>query len=29
MTDSKKVTRRRHSAELKTLVIEECAQPGA
>jgi transposase len=29
MTDSKKVTRRRHSSELKALVLEECARPGA
>jgi transposase len=29
MTDSKKITRRRHSAELKALVLDECAQPGA
>jgi transposase len=29
MTDSKKVSRRRHSAELKALVLEECSQPGA
>lgn len=29
MKDSKKITRRRHSAELKTQVLCECAQPGA
>ena len=29
MRDSKKVMRRRHSVELKTLVLAECAQPGA
>lgn len=29
MTDSNKITRRRHSAELKALVLDECAQPGA
>ena len=29
MKDSKKITRRRHSAELKALVLSECAQPGA
>ena len=28
MKDSKKITRRRHSAELKALVLSECAQPG-
>jgi transposase len=27
--DSKKITRRRHSAELKAQVLSECAQPGA
>ena len=29
MTDSKKISRRRHSAELKALVLRECAAPGA
>lgn len=29
MTDSKKHTRRRYSAEPKALLIEECAQPCA
>jgi transposase len=29
MKDSKKITRRRHSAELKAQVLSECAQPGA
>jgi transposase len=29
MKDSKKVMRRRHSVELKALVLAECAQPGA
>ena len=29
MQDSKKVTRRRHSAELKAQILRECAQPGA
>ena len=29
MTDSKKVTRRRHSAELKAQVLAQCAVPGA
>lgn len=29
MKDSKKVTRRHHSAELKAQVLRECAQPGA
>ena len=29
MKDSKKITRRRHGAELKALVLSECAQPGA
>jgi transposase len=29
MKDSKKITRRRHSAELKARVLGECAQPGA
>jgi transposase len=28
MKDSKKITRRRHSAELKAQVLSECAQPG-
>jgi len=28
MKDSKKVTRRRHSAELKAQVLNECEQPG-
>ena len=29
MKDSSKIIRRRHSAELKALVLSECAQPGA
>ncbi|WP_096671793.1 IS66-like element accessory protein TnpA [Polaromonas sp. AET17H-212] len=29
MKDSKKIVRRRHSAELKAQVLGECAQPGA
>ena len=29
MTYSKKITRRRHSAELKAQVLSECTQPGA
>jgi transposase len=29
MKDSKKITRRRHSAELKAQVLSECEQPGA
>ena len=29
MEESKKITRRRHSAELKAQVLSECAQPGA
>ena len=29
MKDSRKITRRRHSAELKAQVLSECAQPGA
>ena len=29
MQDSKKTTRRRHSADLKAQVLSECAQPGA
>jgi transposase len=29
MKDAKKMTRRRHSAELKAQVLAECAQPGA
>lgn len=29
MKDAKKITRRRHSAELKAQVLSECAQPGA
>ena len=29
MKDSRKVTRRRHGAELKAQVLRECAQPGA
>jgi transposase len=29
MKDSKKITRRRHSDELKAQVLSECAQPGA
>jgi transposase len=29
MEDAKKMTRRRHSAELKTQILAECAQPGA
>ena len=29
MKDSKKIVRRRHSAELKVQVLSECAQPGA
>jgi transposase len=29
MEDSKKSTRRRHSAELKAQILSECAQPGA
>ena len=29
MKDSKKIVRRRHSAELKAQVLSECAQPGA
>lgn len=29
MKDSKKITRRRHSAALKSQVLSECAQPGA
>ena len=28
MKDSKKITRRRHSAELKARILSECAQPG-
>ena len=28
MKDSRKITRRRHSAELKAQVLSECAQPG-
>lgn len=28
MKDSKKITRRRHSAELKAQVLSECARPG-
>ena len=28
MKDFKKITRRRHSAELKAQVLNECAQPG-
>jgi transposase len=28
MKDSKKIVRRRHSAELKAQVLSECAQPG-
>lgn len=29
MQDSKKISRRRHGAELKARVLAECAQPGA
>jgi transposase-like protein len=29
MKDSKKIIRRRHSAELKAQVLSECARPGA
>lgn len=29
MQDSKKISRRRHGAELKAQVLAECAQPGA
>ena len=29
MKDSKKIVRRRHSAELKAQVLSECARPGA
>ncbi len=29
MKDAKKITRRRHSAELKAQVLSECARPGA
>lgn len=29
MKDSKKITRRRHGADLKAQVLSECAQPGA
>jgi transposase len=29
MKDSKKITRRRHTAELKAQVLAECVQPGA
>ena len=29
MKDSRKITRRRHSAEVKAQVLSECAQPGA
>jgi transposase len=29
MQDSKKISRRRHSAELKAQVLADCAQPGA
>ena len=29
MKDSKRIVRRRHSAELKAQVLSECAQPGA
>jgi transposase len=29
MKDSKKIVRRRHSAELKAQVLSECAQRGA
>ena len=29
MKDSRKITRRRHSAELKAQVLSECVQPGA
>ena len=29
MTDTKKLTRRRHSAEVKAQILAECAQPGA
>jgi transposase len=29
MKDSKKIVRRRHSVELKALVVAECARPGA
>lgn len=29
MQDAKKISRRRHSAELKAQVLAECAQPGA
>lgn len=29
MRDSKKIVRRRHSAELKAQILSECAQPGA
>ena len=29
MNDSRMITRRRHSAELKAQVLAECAQPGA
>jgi transposase len=29
MEDAKKITRRRHSAELKKQILAECARPGA
>lgn len=29
MEDSKKITRRRHSRELKAQILAECAEPGA
>ena len=29
MKDSKKIVRRRHSAQLKAQILSECAQPGA
>lgn len=29
MQDSKKISRRRHGAELKARILAECAQPGA
>jgi len=29
MSDSKKITRRRHSVDLKTQILAECAKPGA
>ena len=29
MTEAKRVTRRRHSAEVKAQVLAECAEPGA